>query len=87
MFQEVRKGLKRFYVVIICQILALILFMVAHFLISIYYYSGQYDVYGYIDLSFFGGIAFQIISIVLVISLYVDREREWKEVEFDSGKK
>ena len=63
--------MKRFYIIITCQILALLLFLSSHFLISIYFYSKVYYVYFFIDVVIFLAIGLQILSILLLISLKV----------------
>lgn len=74
MFQVDRRDLKRFYVVIVCQILVLAMFLSAHFLMSIYYYTGVGYVVVVCNICFCGVIIFQIVSIVLFVSLYVEKE-------------
>ena len=61
--------MKRLYIVFLCQILALILFLSAHFLTSIYYYSNAYYVFFYMDLALFLAIGLQILSTLFIISL------------------
>jgi len=63
--------MKRFYIIILCQILALILFLSAHYLVSIYYYSKVYYVFFWLDVVLISAIGLQITSILLLISLKV----------------
>ena len=67
--------MKRFYIIITCQILALISFLSSHFLLSIYYYSGYYFVYIFMDLAIFIAIGLQITAILLFISLEVNDKK------------
>lgn len=70
--------MKKFYIIITCQILALILFLSAHFLITIFY-LGDNKIYflGFLvnvlilDVCLFIAIGVQITSILLLISLEV----------------
>lgn len=73
--------MKRFYLIITCQILALILFLSTHFLITIFYLEDN-NIYflGFLinvlifDLCLFIAIGFQITSILLLISLEVSND-------------
>ena len=67
--------MKRFYIIITCQILALLLFLSSHFLLSIYYYSKFYFLYFLMDLTIFLAIGLQIIAILLFISLEVNNKK------------
>ena len=67
--------MKRFYIIIICQILALISFLSSHFLLSIYYYSKYFFVYFFMDLAIFLAIGLQIVAILLFISLEVNDKK------------
>ena len=67
--------MKRFYIIITCQILALISFLSSHFLLSIYYYSKYFFVYFFMDLAIFLAIGLQIVAILLFISLEVNDKK------------
>ena len=69
--------MKRFYIIITCQILALILFLSAHFLYYIYSFVETEYLLGLsvnnliVDICLFIAIGLQILSILLLISLEV----------------
>ena len=68
--------MKRFYIIITCQILALLLFLSNHFLISIFYSIVRSDsIYFWMDFTLFMTIGLQIMIILLLISLEVNNKK------------
>lgn len=69
--------MKRFYITIVCQILSLILFLSGHFIQTIYYLGDYHYLFGImvgnliVDICIFIAIGFQILSILLLISIEV----------------
>ena len=61
--------MKRLYIIITCQILALILFLASHYMIQIYFLSEVYYVLFWCDVSLFFAIGLQILLILLLVSL------------------
>jgi len=72
--------MKRLYVIITCQILALLLFLSAHFLVAIYANYQENIFFGLlinallIEICFFIAIGLQILSILLLISLELNKK-------------
>ena len=71
--------MKRLYIAIVCQILAPLLFLTSHFLLTIYYCVEitYYYVMFYCDLSLFIAIGLEIVSIILLISV-IETCYKWK---------
>lgn len=55
------------FIIILLQILSMLFFLSAHFLISIYYYSLQPHVLIVMEICFYMALITQIITILLVI--------------------
>ena len=73
--------MKRFYIIITCQILALLLFLSSHFLVAIYANYQENIFFGLlinallIEICFFIAIGLQIVAILLSISLEVNNKK------------
>lgn len=67
--------MKRFNIVIICQILALISFLSAHYILAIYHINPSYFYWFFTDFYLFTAIILQLVSILLLISLEVSYQR------------
>ena len=52
------------------QLIALILFLAAHFIISIYYYSEDISLRGWTDMAFIPAIILQITTIIMGVKEY-----------------
>jgi len=73
--------MKRLYFTIVCQILSLILFLSGHFILTIYYLGDYAYLFGImvgsliIDICIIIAIGFQILSILLLITIIEVKDR------------
>ena len=74
--------MKRFYIIITCQILTLLLFLSSHFLVALKsfiaepnFFMTSMSINLLIDTSLFSAIGLQIMIILLLISLEVNNKK------------